>query len=67
MSSAYQSMFIGQSTVLGAKEIWKVKAPGKCKFFLWLLVLDRCWTAEHRHRHGLHDLALYTLSAQEEE
>jgi hypothetical protein len=67
MSSAYQSMFVGQFVVLGTKEIWKVKASGKCKFFLWLLVLDRCWTAERRHRHGLHDSALCALSTQEVE
>jgi hypothetical protein len=45
---AYQSMFNRKSTVIGAKEIWKIKAPNKCKFFLWLLILDRCWTANHR-------------------
>jgi hypothetical protein len=32
-STAYQSMFIGQLALLGAKELWKVKAPGKCLFF----------------------------------
>jgi hypothetical protein len=32
-SSAYNAMFIGQTGVLGAKELWKVKAPNKCRFF----------------------------------
>jgi hypothetical protein len=60
-------MFVGQFVVLGAKKIWKVKAPSKRKFFLWLLVLDRCWTAEHRRRHGLQDSVPCALYAQEVE
>jgi len=26
----------------GAKELWKVKAPPKLKFFVWLVLQDRC-------------------------
>lgn len=33
-SSAYNAMFLGQTQVLGAKELWKVKAPNKCRFFV---------------------------------
>jgi hypothetical protein len=43
----------GQSAVLEAKEVWKVKAPNEFSFFMWLAIQDRCWTAERRHRHGL--------------
>jgi hypothetical protein len=31
-SFAYSAMFIGQTHVLGTKELWKVKAPNKCRF-----------------------------------
>jgi hypothetical protein len=32
MSSACQAMFLGQSSVLDAKELWKIKAPGSAYF-----------------------------------
>jgi len=31
----------------------KTRAPGKCKFFMWLVLHDRCWTAIRRKLHGL--------------
>jgi hypothetical protein len=31
--SAYTAMFFGEASILGAKELWKVRAPKKCKFF----------------------------------
>jgi hypothetical protein len=33
-SSAYNVMFLGQSQLLGTKELWKTKAPNKCCFFV---------------------------------
>ncbi|OEL31369.1 hypothetical protein BAE44_0007612, partial [Dichanthelium oligosanthes] len=41
-SSAYQALFLGQSALLGAKELWKVKAPNEFRFFFWLAIQDRC-------------------------
>ena len=35
------------------KNFWKVRAPPKLKFFVWLVLQDRCWTAQHRKRHKL--------------
>jgi hypothetical protein len=64
---AYQAMFTGQSAVLGAKEVWEIKAPSKCNFFLWLLLLDRCWTADRRQQHGFQDLASCAICDQEAE
>ena len=32
-----------------------MRAPAKCKFFVWLVLHDRCWTADRRKRHGLQD------------
>jgi hypothetical protein len=40
--SAYQAMFVGESSVMGVKEHWKAKAPNKCRFFIWLALLDPC-------------------------
>jgi hypothetical protein len=52
-SSAYSALFLGQTALRGAKEIWKAKAPREFKFFLCLAIQDRVWTAERRQRHGL--------------
>jgi hypothetical protein len=43
-SSAYDAMFLGQSTTQGAKQLWKASAPSEHNFFLWLAIHDRCWT-----------------------
>jgi hypothetical protein len=51
--SAYAALMLGQSSVLGAKELWKAKAPNNCHFFIWLALLGRCWTTERLHRHGI--------------
>jgi hypothetical protein len=40
----YNVLFVGQHSTAGAKELWKVKAPDKCRFFMWLAILGRCWT-----------------------
>jgi hypothetical protein len=50
---AYWAMFLGQCFILGAKELWKVKASRKCLFMVWLALQDRWWTAARRSRHGL--------------
>jgi hypothetical protein len=49
-SSAYLSFFIGQHPIVGAKLLRKVRAPAKCKFFIWLVLHKRCWTADRRKR-----------------
>ena len=35
--------------------VWKARVPPRVKFFAWLALQDRCWTAERRRRHGLQD------------
>uniref|UniRef100_A0A453S935 Reverse transcriptase zinc-binding domain-containing protein n=1 Tax=Aegilops tauschii subsp. strangulata TaxID=200361 RepID=A0A453S935_AEGTS len=55
-TSAYRALFPGSTTAPNRQPIWKCWAPTNAKFFLWLVSLDRCWTAERRARHGLaHD------------
>ena len=46
VKSVYEGFFVG-STHLGPWErIWKTWAPAKCRFFLWLVAHNRCWTAD---------------------
>ena len=66
-SSAYMAFFVGSSSLLGAKELWKVKAPSKVKFFFWLALHCRLWKADRRRRHGLQDSDECNLCAQEAE
>jgi hypothetical protein len=41
-SSAYRAFFYGKCSIPGAKELSKLMAPPRCKFFIWLALLDRC-------------------------
>ena len=66
-ASAYRAFFIGQSSITGAKVLWKTRAPGKCKFFDWLALHDRCWTADRRKRHNLQQHDTCALCNQEPE
>ncbi|WVZ68209.1 hypothetical protein U9M48_017172 [Paspalum notatum var. saurae] len=54
-ASAYKSCFVGSTLLAGAKVVWKARVPPRVKFFAWLALQDRCWTAERRRRHGLQD------------
>ncbi|WVZ82473.1 hypothetical protein U9M48_029730 [Paspalum notatum var. saurae] len=66
-SSAYQLFFAGRTPLAGAPKIWKASAPPKVKFFCWLVLHGRPWTAERRHRHGLQACAACALCSQEDE
>jgi hypothetical protein len=63
-SSAYQATFQGHTTLFRARELWKVEVPNKCHMFIWLVLQDRCWTAERRRRHGLQDDDDYAFCSQ---
>jgi hypothetical protein len=54
-ASAYSAMFFGCSKLLGAALIWKTPTPPRIKFFFWLALHGKCWTADRRWRHGLQD------------
>jgi hypothetical protein len=43
--SAYDLHFHNLDRCSVAELIWKTKAPPKCRFFIWLLLQDRLWTA----------------------
>jgi hypothetical protein len=53
VSSEYAALLHGQTSLFQVKEVWKVKAPMEHKFFLWLVLQDRCWTLEILQRHGI--------------
>jgi hypothetical protein len=60
-------MFAGQSTVLGGAQLWRSMAPTKCRFFMWTLLLGKCWTTERRRWHILCSSVECGLCSQEEE
>jgi hypothetical protein len=41
-----------------------MKAPSKCHFFTWLLLLGRCWTSQHLQRHDLQNSMPCALCSQ---
>ena len=43
--SAYRIQFLGMASSMTAKITWKTKAPPKCRFFTWLMLQNRIWTA----------------------
>jgi len=51
--SAYESFFIGSTQFGPYERIWKSWAPPKCRFFMWLVAHDWCWTADRLARRGL--------------
>jgi hypothetical protein len=65
--SAYAALMLGQSAVLGTKELWKTSPPNNCRFFVWLALHGRCWTAERLHRHGIRTDSSCILCCQDAE
>lgn len=55
VSSTYRAFFAGSTALLGARELWRARAPPKVKFFGWLALHNRLWTAARRKRHGMQD------------
>jgi hypothetical protein len=51
--AAYEGFFIGSTQAEHWELIWKTWSPSKCKFFLWLADLGRCWTADRLEKRGL--------------
>jgi hypothetical protein len=43
--SAYKIQFLGMTSSMTAETTWKTKAPPKCRFFTWLMLQNRIWTA----------------------
>ena len=66
-SLAYRSFFIGRTLLVGAQHLWHAHAPPKVKFFFWVSLHGRLWTAERRKRHGLQQDASCALCAHDDE
>jgi len=65
--SAYRSFFIGAIHFEPWKRLWKAWAPNKCKIFVWIVIHNRCWTADHLQRRGLPHPDHCPLCDQEDE
>ena len=50
VSSAYRMFFMTGTPFACNKPIWKSKAPPRCKFFMWLVILRKCLTADNLQR-----------------
>lgn len=64
--STYETYFLGSIKFAPWKCIWKSWAPLRYKFFLWLAVNNRCWTADRLAKRGLQHPAAYPLCDQSE-
>jgi hypothetical protein len=43
--SAYALQFEGSKLSAFPSMVWKIRAPARCKFFMWLMLQNRIWTA----------------------
>ena len=53
VSSAYDARFAGREVEPTTQLTWQSKAPLWCRFFLWLVMHNRCWTSDRLARRGL--------------
>ena len=67
VASAYRARFHGSIEADYAKALWSSKAPLKEKIFCWLLMRNRCWTADRLAKRGLQGPVVCTLCDQEPE
>ena len=65
--SAYAAFFVGTIKFAPWRRIWKSWAPLHCKFFIWLAINNRCWTADRLAKRGLPHHEVCPLCDQEEE
>jgi hypothetical protein len=66
-SSAYAALFQGVVCFEPAERIWKTWAPGKCKFLMWLVQHNRCWTTDTLARRSMDHQDCCPLCDQQEE
>ena len=50
--TAYEVQFLGSSSSIIYKPVWKAWAPPKVKFFAWLATQNRIWTADRLAKRG---------------
>jgi hypothetical protein len=66
-ASAYRAQFEGAVASNMTTVVWKNWAPPKCKFFAWLVIKDRIWTADRLQRRGWPNCNLCQLCMREPE
>ncbi|WVZ52423.1 hypothetical protein U9M48_003478, partial [Paspalum notatum var. saurae] len=64
---AYQALFLGTNKFGPWKRIWKSWAPLLCKFFIWLALKNRCWTADRLAKRRLPHPTVCPVCDQEQE
>jgi hypothetical protein len=62
-----KAFFLGSITFEPWKRLWKTWAPPKCKFFIWLAIRNKCWTADRLQKRGLDHPEVCPLCDQEPE
>ena len=65
--SAYECQFWGQIQQPHLEKVWHAKVEGKIKFFIWLLLQNRNWTADRLTSRGLTCNPVCSLCEQEHE
>ena len=51
-SSAYGAQFVGRIRQPELESVWSLKVEGKVKFFIWLMLQNRNWTADRLQARG---------------
>jgi hypothetical protein len=51
--SAYEAFFVGSIKFAAWRRIWRSWASLRCKFFIWLALKGRIWTADRPAKRGL--------------
>jgi hypothetical protein len=65
--SAYTALLQGATSFEPIERIWKTWAPGKCKFFMWLVQHNRCWTSDRLAKRSMDHPECCPLCDQHEE
>jgi hypothetical protein len=66
-ASAYKAQFLGKILSPMDYMIWKIWAPPKVNFFVWLAIQDRIWTADRLAKRGWRNCGLCPLCKREQE
>ena len=64
---AYNGLFLGSNSFGHHKRIWRSWAPSKCRFFIWVVTHNRCWTANRLAKRGMNHPASCPLCDQDPE
>lgn len=66
-TSAYKVQFEGTIPTAMVPAVWSNWAPPKCKFFAWLVMKNRVWTADRLQKQGWPNCGLCQLCKREPE